>query len=124
MRSEKLNHFLQPLLMQNFAICLLHTNFGSLFIERGIDHALTSSGEAATASRSICFATLHEGHTLPARTINLCSVTQSIVQNFCFAEGIAEAAVVEARPKLVNAVKNMSFKDAKDILLGEQDAAT
>ena len=36
----------------------------------------------------------------------------------------AEAAVVEARPLLVNAVKNMSFKDAKDILLGEPDAAT
>lgn len=36
----------------------------------------------------------------------------------------AEAAVVQARPLLVNAVTNMTFKDAKDILLGEQDAAT
>ena len=36
----------------------------------------------------------------------------------------AEAAVVEAKPILINAAKKMSFKDAKDILLGEQDAAT
>jgi hypothetical protein len=36
----------------------------------------------------------------------------------------AEAAVVEARPILINAAKKISFKDAKDILLGEQDAAT
>ena len=36
----------------------------------------------------------------------------------------AEAAVVEAKPLLVNAVKNMSVKDAKDILGGPQDAAT
>lgn len=36
----------------------------------------------------------------------------------------AEAAVVEARPLLVNAVKNMSVKDAYDILGGPPDAAT
>jgi hypothetical protein len=36
----------------------------------------------------------------------------------------AEAAVVEAKPLLVNAVKNMSVKDAYDILGGPPDAAT
>lgn len=36
----------------------------------------------------------------------------------------AESAVVEARPLLVNAVKNLSVKDAKDILAGPPDAAT
>ncbi len=36
----------------------------------------------------------------------------------------AESAVVEAKPLLVNAVKNMSVKDAKDILAGPPDAAT
>ncbi|MCX7140091.1 MAG: DUF4197 domain-containing protein [Proteobacteria bacterium] len=36
----------------------------------------------------------------------------------------AEAAVVEAKPLLVNAVKNMSVQDAKGILSGGQDAAT
>jgi len=36
----------------------------------------------------------------------------------------AESAVVEARPILVNAVKNMSFADAKAILAGGDDAAT
>lgn len=36
----------------------------------------------------------------------------------------AETAVVEARPILVNAVKNMSFDDAKGILTGGEDAAT
>ncbi len=36
----------------------------------------------------------------------------------------AESAVVEAKPLLVNAVKNMSVRDAKDILGGGQDAAT
>jgi hypothetical protein len=36
----------------------------------------------------------------------------------------AELAVVEAKPILLAAVKKMSFKDAKDILFGEQDAAT
>lgn len=36
----------------------------------------------------------------------------------------AESAVVEARPILVNAVKSMSFADAKDILAGGDDAAT
>lgn len=36
----------------------------------------------------------------------------------------AEAAVVEAKPLLVNAVKQMSVKDAKDILSGPDDAAT
>jgi hypothetical protein len=36
----------------------------------------------------------------------------------------AEAAVVEAKPLLVNAVKSMSVKDAKDILTGPPDAAT
>ena len=36
----------------------------------------------------------------------------------------AETAVVEAKPILINAAKKMSFKDAKDVLLGEQDAAT
>ncbi len=36
----------------------------------------------------------------------------------------AEAAVVEAKPLLVNAVKNMSVQDAKGILTGGQDAAT
>jgi hypothetical protein len=36
----------------------------------------------------------------------------------------AEIAVVEAKPILINAAKRMSFKDAMDILLGEQDAAT
>jgi len=36
----------------------------------------------------------------------------------------AEAAVVEAKPLLVNAVKNMSVQDAKGILGGGQDAAT
>lgn len=36
----------------------------------------------------------------------------------------AEAAVVEARPILVNAVKNMSFDDARAILTGGDDAAT
>jgi hypothetical protein len=36
----------------------------------------------------------------------------------------AESAVVEAKPLLVNAVKNMSVQDAKSILSGGQDAAT
>ena len=36
----------------------------------------------------------------------------------------AESAVVEAKPILVNAVKNMSFDDAKTILTGGDDAAT
>ena len=36
----------------------------------------------------------------------------------------AESAVVEARPILVSAVKNMSFDDAKAILTGGDDAAT
>lgn len=36
----------------------------------------------------------------------------------------AEAAVVEAKPVLVNAVKSLSVKDAKDILAGPPDAAT
>lgn len=36
----------------------------------------------------------------------------------------AEAAVVEAKPLLVNAVKNMSFSDARGILGGGEDAAT
>jgi len=36
----------------------------------------------------------------------------------------AETAVVEAKPLLVNAVKNMSVQDAKGILTGGQDAAT
>mgnify|MGYP000880677701 FL=1 len=36
----------------------------------------------------------------------------------------AELAVVEAKPILVNAVKNMSFSDARAILSGGDDAAT
>lgn len=36
----------------------------------------------------------------------------------------AETAVVEAKPLLVNAVKNMSVTDARDILMGGQDSAT
>jgi hypothetical protein len=36
----------------------------------------------------------------------------------------AEMAVVEAKPILVNAVKNMSFDDARGILTGGEDAAT
>ena len=36
----------------------------------------------------------------------------------------AELAVVEAKPILVNAVKNMSFDDARGILSGGDDAAT
>jgi hypothetical protein len=36
----------------------------------------------------------------------------------------AESAVVEAKPLLVNAVKNMSVQDVKGILTGGQDAAT
>ena len=36
----------------------------------------------------------------------------------------AESSVVEAKPLLVNAVKNMSVQDAKGILTGGQDAAT
>lgn len=36
----------------------------------------------------------------------------------------AELAVVEAKPLLIKAVKKMTFKDAKDILLGPPDAAT
>ena len=36
----------------------------------------------------------------------------------------AEAAVVQAKPLLVNAMKNMSFRDAGSILLGAEDAAT
>jgi hypothetical protein len=36
----------------------------------------------------------------------------------------AEAAVAQAKPVLVSAIKNMSIKDAKDILFGPQDAAT
>ena len=36
----------------------------------------------------------------------------------------AETAVIEAKPLLVNAVKNMSVRDAKAILTGGQDAAT
>jgi len=36
----------------------------------------------------------------------------------------AETAVVEAKPLLVNAVKNMSVQDAKGILSGGEDAAT
>ncbi len=36
----------------------------------------------------------------------------------------AEAAVPEAKTLLINAVKNMTVNDAKDILLGKDDAAT
>lgn len=36
----------------------------------------------------------------------------------------AEQAVVEAKPILVNAIKNMSWQDAKGILAGGDDAAT
>ncbi len=36
----------------------------------------------------------------------------------------AESAVVEAKPILVNAVKNMSLDDAKGLLMGGDDAAT
>jgi hypothetical protein len=36
----------------------------------------------------------------------------------------AEAAVPEAKALLINAVKNMTVTDAKDILLGNDDAAT
>jgi hypothetical protein len=36
----------------------------------------------------------------------------------------AEAAVPEAKTLLINAVKNMTVTDAKDILLGKEDAAT
>lgn len=36
----------------------------------------------------------------------------------------AEAAVAQAKPVLVSAIKNMSLGDAKDILFGPQDAAT
>ncbi|MFB0935304.1 MAG: DUF4197 domain-containing protein [Propionivibrio sp.] len=36
----------------------------------------------------------------------------------------AEMAVVEAKPILTNAVKNMSFDDARGILTGGEDAAT
>jgi hypothetical protein len=36
----------------------------------------------------------------------------------------AEAAVAQAKPVLVGAIKNMSVTDAKDILLGPNDAAT
>lgn len=36
----------------------------------------------------------------------------------------AELAVVEAKPILVNAVRKMSFDDAKAILMGGEDAAT
>ena len=36
----------------------------------------------------------------------------------------AEAAVPEAKALLLNAVKNMTVTDAKDILLGKDDAAT
>jgi len=36
----------------------------------------------------------------------------------------AETAVVEAKPLLVNAVRNMSVQDAKAILTGGQDSAT
>ena len=36
----------------------------------------------------------------------------------------AEAAVVQAKPLLVNAMKSMSFRDAGGILLGAEDAAT
>ena len=36
----------------------------------------------------------------------------------------AELAVVEAKPILVNAVRKMSFDDAKSILMGGDDAAT
>lgn len=36
----------------------------------------------------------------------------------------AETAVVEAKPILLNSVKKIGFTDAKDILLGKEDAAT
>ncbi|MBE0623810.1 MAG: DUF4197 domain-containing protein [Burkholderiales bacterium] len=36
----------------------------------------------------------------------------------------AESAVVEAKPLLVNAVRNMNVQDAKGILTGAEDAAT
>ncbi len=36
----------------------------------------------------------------------------------------AELAVVEAKPILVNAVRNMNFSDARGILMGGEDAAT
>lgn len=36
----------------------------------------------------------------------------------------AEVAVAQAKPILVSAIKNMSLRDAKDILFGPQDAAT
>lgn len=36
----------------------------------------------------------------------------------------AEAAVAQAKPILVSAIKNMSLRDAKDILFGPPDAAT
>ncbi len=36
----------------------------------------------------------------------------------------AEIAAVKAKPIFVNAIKGMSFRDAMDILMGEEDAAT
>ncbi len=56
-----------------------------------------------------------------ARTLGLTKQTDELVMTMNRA---AEAAVVEAKPLLVDAVKKMSVSDAKDILTGPPDAAT
>lgn len=56
-----------------------------------------------------------------ARKFGLSKPADELVETMNHA---AEAAVVEAKPLLVNAVKKMTLTDAKDILTGPDDAAT
>jgi hypothetical protein len=56
-----------------------------------------------------------------ARMLGFTKQTDELVEAMNHA---AEAAVAQAKPVLVSAIKNMSVKDAKDILLGPDDAAT
>ena len=56
-----------------------------------------------------------------ARTFGLSKQTDELVDAMNRA---GEAAVVEAKPLLVNAARKMSISDANALLLGAQDAAT
>lgn len=55
------------------------------------------------------------------RDVGLGSLCDDVILSFNRA---AEAAASEAKPIFVNAIKEMTFQDAMNILLGEKDAAT
>ncbi|MBK0383080.1 DUF4197 domain-containing protein [Pedobacter sp. SD-b] len=55
------------------------------------------------------------------RSIGLNSLCDNVITSLNRA---AENAAIEAKPIFVNAIKQMSFQDVSNILLGQQDAAT